>query len=152
MLVSAMTLIDAKQYDFARDRRRRIRIVSALIVILVLAWLVWTHRNWPEEQVVNQFFNALQKQDYETAYGIWMHDPQWKQHQEKYSQYPFNEFYRDWGPGGEWGLVKSHKVYASATPKGGGSGVVVDVIVNDRAEHARVWVQKSDKTLTFSPY
>jgi len=105
-----------------------------------------------EEHVVEKFFSALQHQDYENAYGIWMHDPQWKQHPEKYSQYPFTEFYRDWGPGGEWGLVKSYKVYGSATPKGGGSGVIVEVIVNNRAEHARLWVQKSDKTLTFSPY
>ena len=152
MLVSAMTLIDAKQYDFTRDRRRRIQIISALIVILVLGWLVWSHRNWPEERVASEFFDALQKQDYGTAYGIWMHDPQWKQHLEKYSQYPFNEFHSDWGPGGEWGLIKSYKIYGSATPKGGGSGVVVEVVVNNRAEHARVWVQKSEKTLSFSPF
>jgi hypothetical protein len=27
----------------------------------------------------------------------------------------------------------------------------VDVIVNDRAEHAQVWVEKSDHTLSFPP-
>jgi hypothetical protein len=27
----------------------------------------------------------------------------------------------------------------------------VDVVVNDRAEHAQVWVEKSDKTLSFPP-
>src|SRR5947207_11119436 len=143
MLVSAMTLIDAKQYDFARDRRRRIQIISILIVILVLGWLVWSHRNWPEERLARQFFDALQKQDYETAYGIWMHDPQWKQHPEKYSQYPFNEFHRDWGPGGEWGLIKSYKIYGSATPRGGSSGVVVADRGKDRAEHALERVQRT---------
>lgn len=151
-MLIAMTLLDAQQYDPARDRRRRIRIASAVVVILVLAGLTWSHRNWPEERAANQFFDALQKQDHEAAYGIWMHDPQWKQHPEKYSQYPFNEFYRDWGPGGEWGVIKSHKIYGSASPKGGGSGVIVEVVVNERSEHARVWVQKSDKTLSFSPY
>jgi len=30
--------------------------------------------------------------------------------------------------------------------------VIVEVIVNNRSEHARLWVQKSDKTLTFSPF
>ena len=49
-------------------------------------------------------------------------------------------------------MIKSHSVYGSVSPKGSSSGVVVDVIVNERAEHARVWVQKSDKTLSFSPY
>jgi len=28
---------------------------------------------------------------------------------------------------------------------------VVDVIVNDRAEHAQLWVEKSDKTLSPPP-
>jgi hypothetical protein len=147
-----MTLLDAQHYDEAAARRRRNRIVSAVVLLLIVLWLVWTYRNFPEERIVSRFFTALQQHDYEVAYGIWMHDPQWKQHPQKYPNYPFNEFYRDWGPGGEWGLIKSYKVYASGTPRGGGSGVVVEVIVNDRAEHARMWVEKSDKTLSFSPY
>jgi hypothetical protein len=147
-----MTLMDAKQFDEAGARKRKIKIASTIFIILVLAWLAWSFRNWPEERVVDHFFAAIQKQDFEAAYGIWMHDPEWKQHVQKYSQYPFSDFYRDWGPGGEWGLVKSHEVYGSASPKGGGSGVIVEVVVNGRAEHARLWVQKADKTLTFSPY
>ena len=147
-----MTLLDAQHYDEAAARRRRNRIASAVVLLLIVLWLAWTYRNFPEERIVGLFFDALQKHDYEAAYGIWMHDRQWKQHPQRYSNYPFNEFYRDWGPGGEWGLIRSYKIYASGTPKGGGSGVVVEVIVNDRAEHARVWVEKSDKTLSFSPY
>jgi len=147
-----MTLLDAQHYDEAAARRRRNRIASAVVLLLIVLWLAWTYRNFPEERIVSLFFDTLQKHDYEAAYGIWMHDRQWKQHPQRYSNYPFNEFYRDWGPGGEWGLIRSYKIYASGTPKGGGSGVVVEVIVNDRAEHARVWVEKSDKTLSFSPY
>ena len=147
-----MTLLDATQYDEAAAKRRRNKIASAVVLLLIVVWLVWLYRYYPEERIVEHFFAALQKQDYEGAYGIWMHDPEWKQHLQKYSTYPYKEFYRDWGPRGEWGLIKSHKIYASGTPKGGGSGVIVEVVVNDRAEHARVWVQKSDKTLTFSPF
>ncbi|HEY7616230.1 MAG TPA: hypothetical protein VH744_05455 [Terriglobales bacterium] len=147
-----MTLMDAQHYDEARARRRKIIISSAVFLVLVLAWLVWAYRYWPEERIVDHFFAALQKQDFEGAYGVWMRDPQWKQHPQKYDRYPYHEFYTDWGPGGEWGIVKSHEIYASGTPKGGGSGVVVEVIVNGRAEHARVWVEKADKTLSFSPY
>jgi hypothetical protein len=147
-----MTLLDAKQFDEAASRRRRNLIAAIVFAVLVLIWLGWEFRNYPEEHIADQFFSALQKQDYEKAYGIWMHDPEWRQHTQNYKQYPYNEFYTDWGPGGEWGLIKSYKVYASGTPKGGGSGVVVEVEVNQRAEHARVWVQKSDKTMTFSPY
>lgn len=147
-----MTLLDAKEYDPQKERRRRARIISAIIALLALAFLGWWFRYWPEERVADRFFDALQRKDFETAYGVWMHDPQWKQHPERYPKYPFNEFYRDWGPGGEWGLIKSHKIYAVGTPPGGGSGVIVDVTVNDRAERARVWVEKSDKTMSFSPY
>ncbi len=146
-----MTLLDAQQYDERRERRRRIKIVSLVVLVLVLAWLGWNFRYWPEEHVADRFFAALQKKDYEAAYGIWMHDPQWKQHPGRYPKYPFNDFYRDWGPGGEWGLINSHELYGSISPRGG-SGVVVEVIVNGRTEHARVWVEKSDKTMSFSPF
>jgi hypothetical protein len=147
-----MTLLDAKEYDPQKERKRRARIISAIVVLLLLGFLGWWFRYWPEERVAEHFFDALQRQDYEAAYGVWMHDPQWKQHPERYPKYPYNEFYRDWGPGGEWGLIKSHKIYAVGSPPGGGSGVVVDVTVNDRANRARVWVEKSDKTMSFSPY
>jgi hypothetical protein len=147
-----MTLLDAKEYDPLKERKRRARIISAIVVLLLLGFLGWWFRYWPEERVAERFFDALQSKDYETAYGIWMHDPQWKQHPDHYPKYPYNEFYRDWGPGGEWGLIKSHKIYAVGAPPGGGSGVIVDVTVNERAERARVWVEKSDKTMSFSPY
>jgi hypothetical protein len=148
-----MTLLDAKSYDPAKERRRNIVIVSTIVAVLIVGALVWVYRYWPEERVASKFFAALEKQDYDAAYGVWMHDPQWKQHTQKYTQYPFSDFYRDWGPGSEWGLIKSYKIYASGTPPGGSSsGVIVEVIVNGRSEHARVWVEKSDKTMSFSPY
>jgi hypothetical protein len=147
-----MTLMDAEAYDPARDRRRKIKITGVAVLILLLAGIGWMYRNWPEEHAVGRFFGALQHKDFEAAYGIWQHDPDWKQRPEKYPNYPFKDFYRDWGPGGEWGVIQSFKINASGAPPGGGSGVIVEVVVNDRAEHARVWVQKSDKTLSFSPY
>ena len=147
-----MTLLDAKEYDPEKERRRRVRIISAIAFLLLAGFFLWWFRYWPEQRVAQHFFDALQKQDYESAYGIWMHDPPWRQHPDRYKKYPFHEFYTDWGPGGQWGLVQSYKIYAAGTPPGGGSGVIVDLIVNDRAEHARVWVEKSDKTVSFSPY
>ena len=147
-----MTLLDAKEYDPEKERRKKVRIISAITFLLLAGFFLWWFRYWPEERVAEHFFDALQTQDYESGYGIWMHDPQWRQHPDRYKKYPFNEFYTDWGPGGQWGLVKSYKMYAAGTPPGGGSGVIVDIIVNDRAEHARVWVEKSDKTMSFSPY
>ena len=148
-----MTLLDAPTYDPAKARRRKIKIATAIVVVIVLAAFAWMYRNWPEEHTVDKFFAALQHSDYETAYGIYFNDPGWREHQQKYSQYTYADFYRDWGPGGEWGLIKSHKIYGSANTKNfGGGGVVVEVIVNERAEHARMFVQKSDKSLTVYPF
>ena len=147
-----MTLMDAKEYDPVRERRRKLRIWTAVSLVIVVAFLAWMFRFWPEERIVDHFFAALQQQQFEKAYGIWLHDPDWQQHPQQYAQYPYNEFYRDWGPGGEYGPIKSYRIYASGSPKGGGSGVIVEVVVNERYEHARVWVEKKTKTLTFSPY
>ena len=148
-----MTLLDAQPYDVAKARRRKILAVVAIVAVLVLAAVAWMYRNWPEEHSVDKFFTALQQQNFENAYGIYFNDPGWREHQQKYAQYTYADFYRDWGPGGEWGLIKSHKIYGSANTKQlGGGGTVVEVIVNDRAEHARMFVQKTDKTLTVYPY
>ncbi len=146
-----MTLLDAQEYDPEKSRKRKKQIISAIAILLIVLALGWWFRYWPEERIVGHFFDALQKQDYKTAYGNWMHDPQWEQHPGEHPKYLFNDFYRDWGPGGEWGLIKTYKVYGASNCPGGGSGVVVDVIVNDRTEHAQVWVEKSDHTLSYPP-
>ena len=150
MLMEAMTLMDAEKYDPARDRRRRTRIIVSIIFVLLAAWVVYHYRDYPERNAASKFFAALQRQNYEEAYGVWFRDSDWKQHPSQYPKYMFNDFYRDWGPGGEWGLVKSYSVDCSLSP-GGGSGVIVQITVNSRAEHAYVWVEKADKTLAFSP-
>jgi len=154
-----MTLLDAKELDPGQSRKRKKRFIlavvalTAFLLIGVLGALLgygWWFWYLPEERIVGHFFTALQHQDYKIAYGVWMHDPNWSQHPQN-TNYPFNDFYRDWGPGGQWGLIKSEKVYGASTCPGPSTGVVVDVIVNDRAEHAQVWVEKSDHTLSFPP-
>jgi hypothetical protein len=146
-----MTLLDAKSYNPEKERKRRIRIISSVALVLVVALVVWFNRFWPEKHVAEKFFSALQKQDFATAYGVYYNDPNWKQHPQNHSQYPFNEFWQDWGPGGQWGLIKSYKEYGTSNCPGGGSGVVVDLVVNDRAQHAQVYVDKHDKTISTPP-
>jgi hypothetical protein len=146
-----MTLMDAKEYDEAGARRRKKLIIGIVGTLLVVGFLLYQLRYWPEQRLVEKFFADLQKQDYETAYGLYVADPAWKQHIQQHSMYPYNEFYRDWGPGGEWGLVKSYKIYATGECPKGGSGVIVEVIVNQRAEHEQIYVQKKEKTFSPSP-
>jgi hypothetical protein len=101
-----MTLLDAQQYDEARARRRTQIIIASIIGALILAWVIYHLRNYPERHVAEKFFAALQKQNMEAAFGIWNQDPGWKQHQDKYSKYGYAEFDQDWGPSGEWGIIK----------------------------------------------
>lgn len=143
--------MDAKEFDEAGARRRKMRIVTIIGTLLVLGFLAYQFRFWPEEHLVDKFFAALQKQNYEIAYAIYRADPQWKQHSQQHADYPYSDFYRDWGPGGEWGLIKNYKIYASGECPHGGSGVVVEVIVNNRADHEQLYVQKSEKTFSPSP-
>jgi hypothetical protein len=144
-----MALMDAEPYDPTRERRRRNLSLTIVVVLLIGIWIAYHLRDHSERSTAGRFFAALKKQDYETAYGVWLQDRSWKQHLAKYTVYSFNDFNRDWGPGGEWGLVKSYHVDCSLNP--GGSGVIVQVTINHRAKHAYVWVQKSDHTLSFSP-
>ncbi|HMK31598.1 MAG TPA: hypothetical protein VK473_18080 [Terriglobales bacterium] len=146
-----MTLFEAPQYDPRRARRRKQLIAAAILGVIVLAALAWIFRNWPEERIVTKFFTALQNKDFETAYALWIADPDWKQHPNQHAQYKFGDFYNDWGPGGDWGPIRNFRIEGSANPQAG-SGVVVVVTINDRKEPARIWVEKKDKSMTFSPY
>ncbi len=146
------TLFQAPPYDPRRDRRRNLILGGLVVAILIVAALAFLLRNWPYERVVDRFFTAIEHNDLESAYAIWMADPDWKQHPAKYSQYTFGQFQLDWGPSGEWGKISKHHIVGSARPPKGGSGVVVVVRLNGRAEEARLWVEKKDKSLTFSPY
>jgi hypothetical protein len=146
-----MTLLNAPEYDPSHERRRKLRIAIVIAAALLVAMFLYLYRYWPQEHIVNKFFTDLEQQNYKQAYGVWMADPAWEQHPQKFDRYPFNEFYTDWGPGGEWGIVHSHRVEGAVRPKGG-NGVVVVVEVNGRAEPARLWVEGSDKSLSFSPF
>lgn len=143
-----MTLMDAQQYDEARARRRQHLTIIGTIVALFLVWVAYHMRNYPARRTVDRFFAALEHQDFERAYGIWLNDPAWKQHPQQYSRYAYGDFYNDWGPPGEWGAIKSYRVDCSLSA---GSGVIVQVTVNGRTEHAFIYYDRSDQTLHFSP-
>jgi hypothetical protein len=150
-----MTIFEAKEYDFARARRRKIIASVVIAVILVLGALAWLYRNLPEEHLVGKFMTALQGKDYKTAYGLWLADKDWQQHPQQHSQYPYSDFYRDWGPYGDWGVIQSFHIDGSAVPSdsyNSGNGVVVSVTINGRKEPAGIWVTRKDHTMSFSPF
>jgi hypothetical protein len=149
--MSTTSLFDAQPYDEAAARRKRIRIAIAVVAVIAIVALLWFNRYWPEERRVKLFFSQLETQNFEGAYGVWMNDPNWKQHPDAYKRYPFHAFYQDWGPGGEWGPIHSYKIVGTQKPNPQASGVVIGIRVNDRKQLCSVRVEFKDKTLGFSP-
>jgi hypothetical protein len=143
-----MTLLDAQKYDPTPSRRRRNRIIAAIVVVVLLAFAAYHLRDYRERRHVARFFDALQHKNFEAAYGIWFHDPDWQKHPDKFKDYTYSDFYRDWGLGGEWGIINNYSIDCSLSQ---GNGVIVEATVNHRLEHATVWVDKNDHTLSFSP-
>lgn len=151
-----MALLDAKEYD-PLPAQRRTRLIIILVILAVVAVSVWWFtRYWPEERAVNKFFQAIQRKDFETAYGIYNADPDWKQHPDKYNQYSLNQFTLDWGPSGDYGVITSYKIDCVKEPDKKGfaspSGVIVAVTINHLPQDVSMWVEKRTKTLTPSPF
>ena len=146
-----MTLFEAPQYDPRRERRRKQIIGIAVLCFLILAYVGYHFRYWREERTINHFFQAIEQKDYENAYAIWNADPDWKQHLEKYKNYPFGAFELDWGPTGEYGAITRHRIATIIPPKGGGSGVTVVTFLNDRRQPLALWVEKKDQSISYPP-
>ncbi len=151
----SMTLFGAKVPDTRKERRHTTLIVSLVVLVFLAAFLAFWFRHWPEEHRVNQMFESIERKDFESAYTLWTNDPQWKQHTDRYKQYPIGAFENDWGPGSEWGEIKKHHVDGSVVPQSrhtDSSGVIVKVTVNGiAASPACLWVEKKTKVIGFSP-
>lgn len=150
-----MALLDAKEYD-PRPAQRRWRLVIVALIVVIAAFLVWWFfRFYPEEQALNRFFAAIEHKDFDKAYGIYFADPNWKQHPEKYNQYPISQFILDWGPSSEYGVITSHKIECATEPPTKAyhspTGVIVVVSINNRPETTSMWVEKKSKSVTLSP-
>ncbi len=146
-----MTLLDAPSYDARRAKKRRntwIGLAVACVVAGIFLFIFW---NWPAEHRVNNFFAAVEAQDFPKAFAIWNNDPNWQQHPEKYVQagYPYGKFLVDWGKSGEYGVITSHKIiYAT----GFGNGVLMAIDVNGRKTPMTLSVEKKMHTIGFTPF
>jgi hypothetical protein len=143
-----MTLLDAPQFDAARSKRKALIVqlsAAALFVLLVVYWLVasrpvdWTwnwHRYLFGRAAVNNFLGAIEVNDLNKAYGIWVNDKNWQQHPAQYSTYPFARFQGDWAPtspDNEYGPIRSHKIALAGRY---GNGLLVAVLINGRKSDA----------------
>jgi hypothetical protein len=159
-----MTLLDAPKFDEVRDRRLRAILysaVGAVFVLLISFWLIAGHPvDWPwywlhhleARHTADHFLDAVEKDDLPKAYGIWMHDPDWQQHADKYTSYPFKRFHDDWSktsPENEYGVIQSHKI---AVAHQYGNIVLMAILINGRKSNAlNLAFDPKTHSLNFSP-
>lgn len=153
-----MTLLNAPKFDASRERRKAVLLYGGIAVVVltavigVLGFLMghgWFFTNMKAEHRVDQFFNALEAKDYNKAYGIWMNDPAWQQHPQKFD-YSLKRFTEDWTTESPVGPIRSHHVDISKTDGTGtfGTGIIVAVRVNGD-QKIFMWYEKKDGTLTY---
>ena len=146
-----MTLLDAPAYDQTHAKRRRNLVIVALLscgvaaIVVVLCW------NLPAEHRVNQFFAAVEAQDFSRAFGIWNNDPDWQEHTQIYAKdgYPYGRFVVDWGKAGEYGRITSHKVLHSISY---GNNTLLAVEINGRKAALALAVTRGTHTMSFPPF
>ncbi|MBS1823415.1 MAG: hypothetical protein JST61_15820 [Acidobacteria bacterium] len=153
-----MTLLNAPKYD-ARGETRKTALIFGAIGFVLLAAVVgvggyllghgWFFTNLAAEHKVDKFFTALEAKDYNKAYALWMSDPDWQKHPEKYD-YTLKRFTEDWTTESPVGPITSHHVDISKTDGSGtfGTGIIVAVRVNG-GQKIFMWYEKKDKTLTY---
>lgn len=152
-----MTLLNAPEFDNRKEKRNRNLLVGVGVLLLLTALTAvggvllghgWFFSNLPVEHRISVFLSTLEAKDYAKAYGIWMNDPEWQQHPQKYD-YTLKRFTEDWTTESDWGPITSHHVDIS---KRDGTGIVVAVRVNNSAKKLFLWYERSNGTLTYSPH
>jgi hypothetical protein len=159
-----MTLLDAPAFDAARDRRNTTLLIggaSLLVVLFIASWFIagrpvdWPWRWWTHfrgRMTASSFLGAVEQNDLQKAYGIWVHDPNWQQHAGNYAAYPFQRFQQDWSPTSsenEYGAIKSHQILAARMS---GNVLLMGIRINGLKSNA-LFIDYDPKvhTLGFSP-
>lgn len=159
-----MTLLDAPAYDAAGYRRKRVILISVAVTLFVAFFGWWAVADFPADfpwhwdayilgkADANRFLVAVEQNDLNKAYGIWMNDPNWQQHPDKYHSYSFSRFQQDWSrtsPDNEYGVIQTHRIAASHVY---GNVLLLAVLVNGRKSGAlNLAYDPTTHTLDFSP-
>lgn len=130
-------------YGAGDERRNRfikgiVIAVIALIVLSITGYLLF--ENLPEKQTVRHFLSEVNSGQYQAAYQTWGCTQA-----HPCNGYDYNKFLEDWGP------KQSREHWAISDVDGCPTGVVVTVSAHG-AEPQPLWVQRSDKSISFSPW
>jgi len=135
-------------YGAGEERREKTikrLVLTAVVVVIAAGVLFLIFKNYRQERQVNRFLGLLSRQDYQAAYALWgctAANP--------CRDYQFTEFMKDWGPQSEHADPKSFHITKTRSC---GSGVIVTVDSGKSAnqQEDKLWVQRDDLTIGFSP-
>lgn len=128
---------DIKPLNPRTEKLKKRLLIGIPLALVLLGYLYYEFKNYPEERAVSQFLEAVKRQDFQRAYQLWKPS--------KY--YSFERFNQDWGPQGDEGPITEYDITNSHER---GSGVLVEVRLNGTKEIS-LWVETSDKSLSFPP-
>jgi hypothetical protein len=148
-----MGLLDA-DIEEPRSKTRRYAVSGIALAMLVAAGLWFVFRFTPEKRVVGHFMDALIVGDTQQAYKIW----------NSHSNFTYQDFLGYWGPEGYYGPIKSYQIRRARMPADA-SGVVIDVALSAyptfpsqsdavkfaQTRQVQIWVERSDKSMSFPP-
>ena len=151
-----MSLMQAAPYDEKKEARKKHLLIGSLVAIVVVIAVAlsgyfmghgWFFMNLPAEMRVNTFLNTVEAQNFDKAYGIWMHDDAWQQHPQKYD-YTLQRFTEDWSTKSDYGIIKSHHVACSRRDE---HSIIIGVTINGSPDLLFLIDETRDGTLSFSP-
>jgi hypothetical protein len=133
-------------YGAGEEQREKLRnrlILFAAVLLIVAGVLYLLFKNYRQERQARYFFELLREHDYQGAYRLWgctENNP--------CRDYPLDRFMEDWGPNSPRAGAGAFRVTKSRSC---GSGVILTVDLG-KHEEEKLWVERSDLTIGFSPY
>lgn len=133
-----MTLLDAKPAGPPRPIGRY--ILLAILVAIIASLATYYFWDYPEEQAVKRFLEAVEKGDYATAYRLWQPS----------ASYSYGEFLKGWGVNGDYGKVRTFEILDASSK--GSDTVVITVSINHQTPPLELLVDRKSKGLAYSPF
>jgi hypothetical protein len=127
-----------------REKLIRRLIVGAVVVVIAGGILYFFLKNFRQEQQARNFFQFLEKHDYKAAYTLWGCTDA-----KPCRDYSFQNFMDDWGPKSPHADVSAFHIKRSRSC---GSGVILTVDYGKGQEPDKLWIERGDLTIGFSPW
>jgi hypothetical protein len=131
------------EYGAGDERRIRTIKMTVLGVVIAIAIAVTAYlffHNYQEKQVVKHFLTEVNSGQFQQAYQSWGCSQE-----HPCTGYDYGRFLEDWGPS------KGNRDWKITGVDGCEAGVVITVGAPG-TDSAPLWVQRSNKTLSFSPW